>query len=208
MLTLRLSHATLVRRSNAGQCARRMVGFLVLLLAFGPNVNAQVDPHLLDTQDGGVGNALGFSVVTVDTNHDGQPDFLACGCPFDDGPNNDLPNSGCVTIFNYITGAKVVDIFPSPASAGDFFGARLAAGGDIDGNPDGKYDLLIGAPLADVQGVTNAGRVFVVSGTYLDSPQGSAIRFVVDPPFPVQANAQFGDAVAVIGDVNLDLTQA
>lgn len=168
--------------------------------------HAQVSPILAQTQDGGVGNSLGYSFAILDYNRDGAPDVIVCGCPFDDGANNDLCNSGCVTVFNFNDGSKRMDIFPPTVEEGDLFGAALSAGGDIGGdiNGDTFNDLVIGAPLANVSGLNDAGRIFIVSGAWIADPTNPNIApFIatIEPPMAdVQATAQFGAAVAVIGD--------
>ncbi len=78
----------------------------------------------------------------------------------------------------------------------------LATGGDIDG--DGFTDLLVGAPLADAGGVGNSGRVFIVNGAYVNDPANPNLQPITatfDAGADRQANAQFGAALAVIGDV-------
>ena len=49
------------------------------------------------------------------------------------------------------------------AAAGDAAGAYLAAPGDVNG--DGKSDLLISAPGADISGFANVGKVYLIYGT-------------------------------------------
>ena len=46
--------------------------------------------------------------------------------------------------------------------AGDQAGSSIAAGGDID--HDGRPDLVVGAPNADVSGAADAGRVYILYG--------------------------------------------
>ncbi|MBI1853263.1 MAG: FG-GAP repeat protein [Planctomycetes bacterium] len=186
-----------------------VVGLVALVLSpsLPETALAGIDPVLADIQDGGVGNSLGFSTVVIDLDQDGVNDVIVGGCPYDDGPNNDVCNSGCVTVFDYSSpSAKRVDVFPSPAEEGDMFGAVMATGGDIDG--DGIVDLLVSAPLANPGGVGNAGRVFVVSGAHLlypNDPNFVTILAVIEPPTgEAQVNGQFGGSLAVIGDVTND----
>lgn len=73
------------------------------------------------------------------------------------------------------------------------FGQTLANAGDVDG--DGIDDLLVGEPLYDPTGVTDAGRVCVYSGanhTLIRAHDGS------------DGNGGFGRTVAGAGDVDLD----
>jgi len=49
------------------------------------------------------------------------------------------------------------------ATAGDAAGAYLAAPGDVNG--DGKDDLMISAPGADITGLSNVGKVYLIYGT-------------------------------------------
>ena len=49
------------------------------------------------------------------------------------------------------------------AAAGDAAGAYLAAPGDVNG--DGKDDLMLSAPGADITGLSNVGKVYLIYGT-------------------------------------------
>lgn len=78
-------------------------------------------------------------------------------------------------------------------SSNDWFGYAAAGAGDIDG--DGKDDFIVGAPLADPEGLVDAGSAYVfsgASGTLLCRLNGQ------------QTGDQFGSAVAGIGDIDGD----
>ncbi len=77
-------------------------------------------------------------------------------------------------------------------AAGDQFGSALAALDDIDG--DGRTDLAIGAPLADVT-ANNAGMARVYSGRTLQ---------VLHTWRGASANENLGCAIAAAGDVDGD----
>jgi len=81
---------------------------------------------------------------------------------------------------------------PNP-QAGANFGWTVAVG---DVNGDGKADIAVGAPVEDVAGNTDQGRVYVFSGA------NGSLLFTLDTPNP-QAGARFGWSPAV-GDVNGD----
>jgi len=81
---------------------------------------------------------------------------------------------------------------PTPEQSA-FFG-RAVAGGDVDG--DGFAEVVSGAPLANVGGTVDAGRVFVASGPGLFDVTA------LSPPAPGVGD-EFGDAVAT-GDVDGD----
>lgn len=59
------------------------------------------------------------------------------------------------------TNAALIFDHPNP-QVGANFGAAIAEVGDVNG--DGTPDLLIGAPLQDVEGTTDQGQTFVISG--------------------------------------------
>ncbi len=92
------------------------------------------------------------------------------------------------------TNAALIFEHPNP-QAGANFGAAIAEVGDVNG--DGIPDLLVGAPLQDVDGRTDQGQSFVISGD-----DGTPL-FTLDNPTP-QAGAQFGSALARTGDIDGD----
>jgi hypothetical protein len=99
---------------------------------------------------------------------------------------------------------------------GDLAGASVAGAGDVNG--DGRADVIVGAPLADPNGVTDAGSAYVVfGGCAAGSVQLASLGacgFRIDgsvplPPFtrhkgsnPLTSGA--GAVVAGVGDVNGD----
>jgi len=82
--------------------------------------------------------------------------------------------------------------FPQPTGR---FGERHAATDDIDG--DGVNDYFIGDLSEDVGLLTNAGRVYAISG------RTRAVIYTFLSPEP-QANASFGFFISVLGDVDGD----
>jgi hypothetical protein len=99
---------------------------------------------------------------------------------------------------------------------GDLAGASVAAAGDVNG--DGRADVIVGAPLADVDGRTDAGAAYVVfggcaTGTLQLASLGRC-GFRIDGAVPLPgatrhkgANALTSGAGAVVagpGDVNGD----
>ena len=92
------------------------------------------------------------------------------------------------------TNAALIFEHPNP-QAGANFGAAIAEVGDVNG--DGIPDLLVGAPLQDVDGRTDQGQAFVISG------DDGTLLFTLDNPTP-QAGAQFGSALARTGDIDRD----
>lgn len=111
------------------------------------------------------GDAFGSSVATGDLNGDGVPD-LAIGATDVNGRGF---NTGQVYVFFGRRGMEgAIDLANRPAdmtlmgeAAEDSFGESLAIG-DING--DGKNDLVIGAPLADVGDIPDTGKVYGVFG--------------------------------------------
>ena len=81
---------------------------------------------------------------------------------------------------------------PNPQARADF-GSSVAVG-DING--DGKGDVAVGAVFENVGPISDAGRVYVISGA------GGSLLLTLDTPNP-RANGTFGSSVAV-GDVNGD----
>jgi Ca2+-binding RTX toxin-like protein len=83
---------------------------------------------------------------------------------------------------------------PDPQAEGRW-GERLVPAGDLNG--DNVNDIWVALPFMDVGGLTNAGRVYLMSGR-----DGSILR-VIDSP-ESQTNAAFGFYISAFGDANGD----
>lgn len=81
--------------------------------------------------------------------------------------------------------------FPG-ANAGDNYATSVATGGDVDG--DGRFDYVVGAYLADANGV-DSGSVRVYSGAT------GAVLHVFSGTVP---GGELGISVAILGDVDHD----
>lgn len=85
--------------------------------------------------------------------------------------------------------------------------AGHAVAGSVDVNGDGLDDVIVGAPLADVGGILNAGRAWVVLGKTNMAPvlladlDGGPGGFVIDG---IATEDQSGESLAGGGDVNGD----
>ncbi len=115
---------------------------------------------LLKRFDGqAAGDSFGTSVAGVgDVNGDGTPDLLV-GAPA--ASPGGVAGAGSAYLYS---GAddSLLHRFDGGAVAGDF-GWSLAGAGDVNG--DGSSDLLVGADLANPAAGTNAGSVFLYSGS-------------------------------------------
>lgn len=101
------------------------------------------------------------------------------------------PLSGPGAVY-LISGGEAVPL-PAPSlSEGDGYGwsVRLA-----DLNGDGCADVVAGAPYADVNGVRDAGAVFI---RYGGNPRTRSVRLTAATP---QADAHFGWSLAAKGDL-------
>jgi len=129
---------------------------------------------------------FGWSVcITGDLNGDGRSDLLV-GAP---GDMNVGAKRGYAETFSGKTGRSLFRI--NGKKDGDHLGFTVAAIGDS--NQDGVPDLLVGAPLGDVNGV-QAGYVLGISGKgpELFTSQGSL------------AGEEEGSALTGVGDWNKD----
>jgi hypothetical protein len=135
------------------------------------------------------GDELGAAVANAgDVTGDGVDDFL-CGAPFNNGGAAD---GGAVYLYNGATRALVRTWLG--ADAGGHFGAAISGGVDLDG--DTVPDVVIGAPDAEVGGLTAAGRAFAYSGAtgaLIRSHDGAA------------QDDRLGAAVLALDDLNADL---
>jgi hypothetical protein len=139
--------------------------------------------HTLQAPRPQAGAVFGFALAAVgDVNDDGIPD-LAVGA------------SGQVVVFSGADGTPFHTLRAPRPQADSVFGGILAGVGDVDG--DDVPDLAVGLPGQDVGECCDHGQVVVFSGA-----DGRRLR-TLRAPRP-QATAQFGAALANVGDVNGD----
>ena len=117
-----------------------------------------------------------------DINGDGVPD-LAVGAPYQDV--EERADEGAVVIFSGADGTRLRTLRNPRPQTIVYFGLALARVGDV--NDDGVPDLAVGAP----------GQVVVFSGA-----DGTRLH-ALQAPSP-QLGANFGAALARVGDVNGD----
>ncbi len=141
--------------------------------------------QIIGTQNG---SELGRAVAIVgDVNQDGYADILV-GAP---SPSFLRPEPGFAKLFSGYDGTTIYTwVGPGPKS---WFGESVAGAGDVDG--DGIDDVLIGAPLANPNSLTEAGSAFVYSGA-----SGQLITQIDG----TEENQHCGHSVAASGDLNQD----
>lgn len=132
------------------------VSFLLPVSAF-----AQLEP----TDILGVGKAAGDGFAGVasagDVNKDGRADLAIGAAGADPFGLND---AGKIYVFSGAT-AELLWVFNGKAP-NDWTGAMSCAG---DVNDDGHDDIIVGVCLADIDGMTNAGKVYILSGANGDT---------------------------------------
>lgn len=137
---------------------------------------------------------LGFAVANIgDRNGDGKEDFVAGGfgcahrnCEYDPYSSTAGEGPGRVVVYD---GATLTALATVPGiDAGDYFGAALAGGSDVNG--DGVGDVAVGAPGAPVIGSRGVG--------IFDGVTGATIGLI--PPY----STRFGSALAFIPDIDGD----
>ncbi|MCW2336749.1 hypothetical protein M2337_000982 [Sphingobium sp. B2D3A] len=156
----------------------------------------------------------GYSVSEAgDVNGDGLNDLLVGAY----GRDNSDTNAGAAYIVYGKTGGAQIDLANVANGSGGFMlwgsatdgyaGYSVSTAGDING--DGYADLLVGARLQDVNGVDQAGRVYVVYGRSNNSTiqlsgltaASNTLGFVIEGS---STGDELGWAVSDAGDVNGD----
>ena len=140
----------------------------------------------------------------IDADDDGVTDYhelyVSCTNPYVADTDNDGLNDG-FEIDNKMNplDSQRAPVFNSWSLAydgtaeGDYLGDSIAAISDIDG--DGKDDVLISAPLADPDGLSGAGTVFLYS---------SGTAKLLQQYNGGEANIHLGDTVCSISDLDDD----
>jgi hypothetical protein len=148
---------------------------------------------------GGAGYAFGGSVSGAgDVNGDGYDDVIVgmTGLSF-----TYLGSPVYGAAYVYQGGPSGPSMVPTTRLFNDqygaSFGAAVAGAGDTNG--DGYADVVVGSPLFDYTGGTDAGRALIYPG----SAAGVSTTSIWEE-WGIAANAQFGAAVATAGDVNGD----
>ncbi len=142
-----------------------------------------------------VGARLGSAVAPAgDVNGDGYADFLVAA----DALSAEVTNGGRVLLFlGSADGPSTTPDWTADGSQqGERFGSSIAPAGDVDG--DGYDDVIVGAPFHDGT-VADEGRAVL----YLGSPAGLEVTAAWSV-LGAQDNAQFGSAVAGVGDLDGD----
>ncbi|MDP6540307.1 MAG: integrin alpha [Planctomycetota bacterium] len=147
-----------------------------------------IDGALIYMHSGdGIGDQMGSCVAGLgDVNNDGVPDYGG-GAPLDDNNGN---NSGSAQVWSGIDGSVLYAF--NGNGADHQFGKSMAALGDVNG--DAHADFIVGEWHDALIG-HHAGSVTVFSGI-----DGSVIR----QHFGQNADEEFGQSVAGIGDYNGD----
>jgi FG-GAP repeat protein len=125
-------------------------------------VYSGLDGSLLFQWDGRYdSDFLGTSVAsTGDLNLDGYPDLLV-GVPGEE--SGFVPDVGSAHVYSGASGSLLARWYGDASRDG--FGGAVSGAGDVNG--DGVDDLLVGALMADFNGISEAGSVYLFSGADL-----------------------------------------
>jgi len=126
--------------------------------------------------------------VVPDCTGDGRPDLVV-------GHVNIFDHDGPAYVFNGATGALFKTLTKPAGEEGTRFSQSVAGIPDVNG--DGFGDIAVGAPHADDGWDTDAGLVYIYSGST------GALLHTLHSPFP-QFEGWFGYSVAGIPDLNGD----
>ena len=135
------------------------------------------------------GDGFGNSVSFVgDIDRDGRADFVVGSPLANPGRRQD---AGSAFVYSGAQG-KLLYRFDGE-SATDILGFAVSGSGDVDG--DGTSDIIVGAQWSDPDRLYNAGSAFLYSGA-----TGRLLLRINGP----RKIAEYGFAVAAVGDVNRD----
>ncbi|MCC6602239.1 MAG: FG-GAP repeat protein [Anaerolineae bacterium] len=149
--------------------------------------------YTLNTPFAQGGAQFGAAVAGVgDVDQDNVPDILV-GAPT--LTVNTQTSQGRAFVFSGATGTLLYTLDDPLPHAYAWFGDSLSGLEDI--NRDGVPDLLVGAPIQEVDGRKNQGQVFAFSGA------DGQLLYTLNDPMP-KAYAWFGYAVSGLGDTNGD----
>ncbi len=126
-----------------------------------------------------------------DFNNDGSSDVIVGAYNEDVGG---FLRAGRAYVFGGPNGGLIATL-ESPLLEDGQFGIDVAGAGDV--NNDGWDDVIIGAYLDRVNGLSDSGRAYVFSGATEDT------LFSLQAPVPLQS-AHFGKAVDGLGDITGD----
>ena len=162
---------------------------------------------------GGLDQGLGYAVAGPgDVNGDGIDDALVSAYK-DDGVDpttgSSVINVGTTYLFHGQSGTVTWDVSSPDAAftgenANDKSGYVINGAGDVDN--DGFQDILIGAPLADVNGDLDGGAAYLVT----ENPTGelhlsnATAKFIREEIFQGTDDFQFGRSVSAAGDLDGD----
>src|SRR3972149_3177923 len=114
----------------------------------------------LDVYGDRPGDNFGVCLSSIgDITGDGIPDLLVGASDMDEGAQN----GGYIVLFSGADGSRIGRIDnPQTGNLTAMFGHSVSEAGDVNG--DGTPDFIVGAPGANPQGITEAGRAYVFSG--------------------------------------------
>ncbi len=140
------------------------------------------------------GDQLGFAVAGLgDVDSSGKPDFIIGSRNYTD--EYSFParwELGSATVYRGENLSGLATYYGS--NENDHFGFAVSGAGDQ--NLDGWADFIIGAPDADLQGLSERGAVYIYSGKTLGQ--------LYSAKYGAATGDGFGWSVSVVGDVNAD----
>src|SRR4030043_999543 len=169
-------------------------------------INARGDQSLRITSK----KRLGFALACGDVNKNGYTD-LVISAPGPEAPERFVFDGSTLTgitvpytidLSTQSADIKIINYSPAASTANGSGCSKELACGDVNG--DGYADILLGAPIADPEGRSDAGKVYAIFGS--SNPPGIidlSIAFADVTIYGAYAGEMFGNALAS-GDVNND----